>query len=221
MDIKIAASLMCADPLNLEDDIRLLEKGGIDLWHLDLMDGVFVPNLALNLDIAKAVKSVSRVPLDVHLMVVNPGNYVASCAAAGVDYLSFHTESTNSPIRLIEHIKEMGMKVGLAVNPSSGLDNLPYLIDRLDYVLIMTVEPGFSGQKFIQATLPKIKAVRELANKKNPRVEIQVDGNINSENAKKAQVLGANIFVAGTSSVFKRSDSLDRNLHIFKDALVS
>src|SRR5690554_4382261 len=171
--MQVSASLMCANPLNIERDVRELDAAGIDFWHMDIMDGVYVPNLALNFDTIKAVRQISQVPIDTHLMVQSPADYLEMCADAGVDYLSFHIEQVPFPHRLIQRIKDLGMKVGVAINPATDLDFLPYIIDKLDYVLVMTVEPGFAGQRFIGNTLPKIAAIRALAEERGLDLPIQ------------------------------------------------
>lgn len=217
--MQIAASLMCADPLNMERDIRELERTGVDFWHMDIMDGVYVPNLALNFEVIKAVRSLSSVPVDAHLMVERPEDYVDRCAQAGVNYLSFHLEQVRFPYRLTQRIKDLGMKAGVAINPATGLDSLGFVIDSLDYVLIMTVEPGFAGQTFISATLRKIASVKEMVRARGLNIPIQVDGNINVETAAAALNAGAEILVAGTSSVFRSSGTLGGNLQAFREAV--
>lgn len=217
--MQVSASLMCANPLNIEKDVKELDQAGIDLWHMDIMDGVYVPNLALNFETIKAVRSISKVPIDAHLMVDRPENYVESCAQAGVDYLSFHLEQVPFPHRLITQIKSQGMKAGVAINPATGLDDLQHLIEILDYVLIMTVEPGFAGQKFIHSALPKISSVKAMARERNIDLPIQVDGNISAETAALTIKAGAEILVAGTSSVFHSGGTLGENLSSFRDAV--
>ncbi len=212
----VSASLMCADPLNIGKDVRELDRAGIDFWHMDIMDGVYVPNLALNFETIKAVAAISDVSIDAHLMVDCPEDYVEMCASAGVNYLSFHIEQVQFPNRLIQRIKSLGMKAGVAINPSTSPESLRYIMDQLDYVLVMTVEPGFAGQKFIDSTLPKITAIANMAKELELTLPIQVDGNINVETASKALAAGASIFVAGTSSVFKKGGTLGENLQTFK-----
>lgn len=162
--MKISASLMCADSLNLERDVKELELAGIDLWHVDIMDGVYVPNLAMNFASVKALKDISAVPIDVHLMVDRPENYVSLCAEAGVSQLSFHLDQVKFPHRLIGEIKGLGGMggAGAAINPACGLESLSYVLDQVDYVLIMAVEPGgfAGGQKFIANTTAKIAKVK-------------------------------------------------------------
>ena len=217
--MQLSASLMCANPLNIGDDVRELERAGIDFWHMDIMDGVYVPNLALNFETIKAVNSISEIPLDAHLMVDQPENYLQMCASAGVDYLSFHVEHVQFPHRLIQRIQDLGMKAGIAINPSTGLDNLQYIIEKADYILIMTVEPGFAGQKFIYNVLPKITAIKQMMETKKLDLPIQVDGNISVETAALTLAAGAQVLVAGTSSIFKQEGSLGENLRAFKAAV--
>lgn len=221
MKMQISASLMCANPLNLEKDVRELEQAGIDFWHMDIMDGVYVPNIALNFETTRAVDAISSVPIDAHLMVVQPENYLEMCAKSGVDYVSFHLEQVPFPQRLIQRIKDLGMKAGVAINPSTSLGRLPYILDQLDYVLVMTVEPGFAGQKFIHSALPKIAKIKQMAEEKNLVLPIQVDGNINVTTGALSLSAGAQILVAGTSSVFRTEGTLTENLSSFRKALLA
>ncbi len=214
--MKISASLMCADSLNLERDVKELELAEIDLWHVDIMDGVYVPNLAMNFASVKALKDISAVPIDVHLMVDRPENYVSLCAEAGVSQLSFHLDQVKFPHRLIAEIKGLGMGAGAAINPACGLESLSYVLDQVDYVLIMAVEPGFAGQKFIANTTAKIAKVKKLIDEQQLKLPIQVDGNINVDTAVKAFQAGAEIFVAGTSCVFTGRGSPGQNLRAFR-----
>jgi len=196
---KISASLMCANALDLRKDLLSLEEAGVDLFHIDIMDGHFVPNIAMNLDVLSAIQTVSKIPFDVHLMVDNPGDYVEKLKGLNVEYLSFHIEAEKAPIRLLRKIREMGIKAGVAYNPATSLSGLEYIINELDFVLLMTVEPGFASQSFITSAYEKIEAVRKLSGK----VEIQVDGGLAAEPAKECVNRGADILVCGTLSIFK------------------
>lgn len=160
MPVRIAPSLMCADLLELRRDIAALERAQVDMFHIDVMDGHFVPNFALSLDLAEKIGRSTAVPLDVHLMVDKPENFVEAIDRLRPAYVSFHIEATSSPIRLARTLKACGVQVGVALNPSTPVDALTYLIDEFDFVLLMTVEPGFAGQKFIPQMLGKIKIER-------------------------------------------------------------
>jgi len=199
--MKISASLMCADLLNLEASIRQLEKTDIEMYHIDIMDGHFVPNLSLNFDTLAAIQKIATKPLDVHLMVTNPQDYISKLAALNVDYIVFHLETCNNPIRLLNEIRALGIKGGIALNPKTDPLALQYLLDYVDLIVIMTVEPGFAGQKFIPSQLSKISAVKNMC--QNRDILIEVDGNITLENARNCYNLGADIGVLGTSVLFK------------------
>ncbi|KXS40141.1 MAG: ribulose-phosphate 3-epimerase [Candidatus Frackibacter sp. T328-2] len=216
--MKISASLMCADIFNLEKDIRKLDNAGIDLWHIDIMDGNYVPNIALNFDHIEKINQISNTDIEVHVMAEKPDRYVKKLAQAGADYISVHLEAIKFPNRILNLIKSYNVKAGLAINPGTGVENIKYYIDSLDYILIMTVEPGFAGQKYIDTVLPKIVELNKMINQYNKEIEIIVDGNIDVENGLKSINAGANILVAGTSSVFKNSE-IDKNLVEFKEKL--
>lgn len=218
--MKIAASLMCADVLHLEQDIRELEEAGVDFWHIDIMDGVFVPNLAMNFDTVKAIKTISNIPMDAHLMVNRPEDFVQLAAEAGIDWFSFHLERSMFPVRLIDEIKRFGMKAGVVLNPSTSLERIPYVLDRVDYVVIMTVEPGFAGQKFVDGVLPKISQLAQMIRESGREIPIEVDGNINVVNAQRTLAAGAEILVGGTSSIFHNGGTLTQNLAQFKQAVL-
>lgn len=212
---KLSASLMCADPLDLKTDIKALEEGKIDLFHIDIMDGHFVPNITMNTDILSHISKVSDVGLDVHLMVDDPMNYIKKCADGGAKYVSFHKEVSVTPIRVLREIRKNNMKAGIAFNPSESIDNLKYFISEVDFVLLMSVEPGFAGQAFIEPVYEKIKQVREMSDK----VEIQIDGCINVDTARKCILNGADILVLGTSSIFKKECGLTNALIDFKNKI--
>lgn len=206
--VKIAPSVMCANLLNLEQDIRTLDRAGAEILHIDIMDGHFVPNLCLNFDIIKLLKSVTNASLDVHLMVDDPENYVLRLSELGVEYVSFHIEAVKYPVRLVREIKKLGMKAGIAINPSTGIEPLTYVMNEADFILFMTVEPGFAGQKFIPAVLDKISSIKKVIDERKLDILIEVDGNISGETGKWCIDRGANILVGGTSSVFKKDKDL-------------
>lgn len=218
--MKISASLMCADIFNLEEDVRKLENAGIDLWHIDIMDGNYVPNIALNFNHIEKINQVSNTEIEVHIMAEKPDKYIEKIAQAGADYISVHLEAIKFPNRILNLIRSHNAKAGLAVNPGTGIKDIKYYIDSLDYVLIMTVEPGFAGQKYIDTVVPKIVELRQMINEHKKKIEIIVDGNINIENGLKSINAGADILVAGTSSVFKNSE-IDKNLLEFKEKIKS
>ena len=206
--IRVAPSLMCANALYLRKDIEDLDRAGVDLFHVDIMDGHFTRNLAMNLDMVRQIKTITRTPIDVHLMVDNPESYVVLLQELQVEYVSFHIEATNQPLRLIQRLKAAGLKAGIALNPSTEVEALSVLAEELDYVLLMTVEPGFTGQKFIGGALEKISALKRLAGERNVSLLIEVDGGINLETGQRCIERGASILVAGTSSIFNRGADL-------------
>lgn len=200
----IAPSLMCANLLQLESQIHELERAGARLFHMDMMDGHFVPNLGLNFDLVRQVQSITDVELDVHLMVDEPEQYIERTLALKVSRVSFHIEAVRAPIRLAKAIKGGGTKVGIAINPATPVEALRHVLDDCDYVLIMTVEPGFAGQKFIPSMYEKIRAVRQELDKIRSDIDIEVDGNLDVETSRRCIEHGATIIVGGSSSVFRR-----------------
>ncbi|MGN1202118.1 MAG: ribulose-phosphate 3-epimerase [Eubacterium sp.] len=201
MDIKISPSMLASDYANLQAELEKCEKGGADLIHLDVMDGHFVPNISIGAPVIAAMKKVCNVPFDVHLMISDPYFYADDFIKAGADIITFHTECDSDIEKTIDKIIDGGCKAALAVKPNTPVDAVfPYL-DKLSMVLVMTVEPGFGGQSFMESTMPKIKELRA----KCPDIDIQVDGGINTETVKIAGRAGANVFVAG-SAVFKSDD---------------
>ena len=196
---------MCADPLNLEREIKKLEKAKIDFLHIDIMDGHFVPNLTFGPDIVKKVKKMTKLPLDIHLMVENPEKYIDIWKTKKNDFVSFHIETTNHPGRVIQQIKNHYSCAGIALNPATPLNHVSYLLKDLDFILLMTVNPGFAGQKWVPAVSEKLKKLSKMLDKKNLKTDIQVDGNIGDHNIPLLKQNGANIFVGGSSSVFKDS----------------
>jgi ribulose-phosphate 3-epimerase len=198
----LAPSLMCANLLELGSQIRELERAGARLFHIDVMDGHFVPNLGLSFDLVRQVQSITDAELDVHLMVDAPEKYVDRIRALKISYASFHIEAAQAPLRLAQAFKEAGTKVGIAVNPATPVEALRHVLDACDYVLIMTVEPGFAGQKFIPAMYEKIRKVRQELDKIRLGTDIQVDGNLNAETSSRCIERGATVLVGGSSSIF-------------------
>lgn len=215
--MKLAPSILSADFANLERDIRLVEDGGADYIHVDVMDGHFVPNITFGADTVAAIRSVTKLPLDCHLMVEYPENYIKNFAKAGADIITVHVESTPHIHRVIQLIKKQGVKAGIAVNPGTPIESLIHVLDLVDLVLVMTVNPGYGGQSFIPETLKKIERANELKNKKGYSYEIEVDGGIAEGTAKQCKEAGASVFVAG-SYIYTADEPLNR-MALLKDAV--
>ncbi|MHB1483453.1 MAG: ribulose-phosphate 3-epimerase [Saccharofermentanales bacterium] len=207
---KISASMMCANFKDLESDIRALEEAKCEYLHFDIMDGQFVPNFTLGPDFMRAVREMTSIPFDIHLMVMRPEDHLQRFGIMPGDYVSFHTEACMHVQRTLCVIKERyGAKPMLALNPATPLSTLDYIIDSLDGVLLMTVNPGYAGQKLISATIDKISDLRNKLDLTGfSDIEIEVDGNVSFENAAKMTTAGADIFVAGSSSVFSKDMEL-------------
>jgi len=203
--IKIAPSLLSADFVRLEEEIDNILKAGADLLHLDIMDGHFVPNLTFGLPIIKQIKDIAKIPVDVHLMVTNPDFYLETLGKGKIDYVSFHQEAETHIHRQINVLQNNGVKAGIALNPATPVETIFPVIADLDFVLIMSVNPGFGGQSFIPLVYDKIEKIRKLADKVNPDLEIEVDGGVNNVNATKLVSKGCDILVAG-SYVFGSTD---------------
>lgn len=204
MNILVAPSLLAANWASLESEVKSVEEAGADMLHLDVMDGSFVPPISFGQDFVRTVKKFSKVPLDVHLMINNPEAHALSFIEAGADILTFHVEATNHPHRLIQFIKENKCKAGIALNPGTSISLIDECIQYADLILVMTVNPGWGGQKFIPEMLDKIKAVSEHS-KRRKDTFIQVDGGINNTTSKECLKAGANLLVAGTA-IFSSSD---------------
>ena len=202
---KILPSILSADFANLERDIKELENIGIDMFHIDVMDGNFVPNISFGFPIIEAIRPKTDKVFDCHLMIANPENYVEQFCKVGCDMVSFHIEATNHADRLIQVIKDNGKKAGIVLNPQTSLESIKYLLPKVDYVLIMTVNPGFGGQKFIPEMLEKIEELAKIREEKNYNFLIEVDGGINVETSKACRDKGADLLVCG-SFLFGASD---------------
>jgi ribulose-phosphate 3-epimerase len=200
--IKIAPSLLSADFRNIEKEIKKVEKCGVDLLHLDIMDGHFVPNITFGPMIVKAINECTELPLDVHLMIENPDSYVESFVKSGADYLTVSIEACRHLHRTISLIKSFNVKVGCALNPATPFELVKPVIKELDLLLLMTVNPGFGGQKFIPSVLPKIEEARKFIQEHRLKTEIEVDGGINPQTAQLVKKAGATILVAG-EAIFK------------------
>lgn len=200
---KISPSLLSADFANLERDIKMVEKGGAHLLHIDVMDGHFVPNITIGPPVVAAIKKVASVPLDVHLMIENPGLYIDDFAKAGSDYITVHVEATPHLHRVLQQIKSKGIKAGVSLNPHSPLCLIKEILEDVDMVLIMSVNPGFGGQSFIPQTLEKVRKLREILHERGlDHVEIEIDGGVKLENIKEISDAGVDVFVSG-SGIYK------------------
>lgn len=200
--IKIAPSILSADFCKLGEEVKALEKHGADFIHIDVMDGMFVPNISFGLPIIKSIRKVTSLPFDVHLMIEEPSRYIEDFVKAGADIITIHYEADRHIDRTINYIKEFGVKAAIALNPATPVDNIKHLIPSLDMVLIMSVNPGFGGQKYIKYCSEKIRETKELSDKLNRNLMIQVDGGVGKDNIKEVVNCGANVIVAG-SAVFK------------------
>lgn len=196
--IKIAPSILSADFTDLKNEIAKVEKAGADYLHVDVMDGMFVPNITFGQGMVSAVKTIATVPLDVHLMIEKPERYIEEFAKAGADIITVHEEATVHLNRTLQQIKDCGKKAGVSINPSTSIENIVNVLDMVDMVLIMTINPGFGGQKFIENTLKKIKELKEIIIDMGYQIDIEVDGGINDKTAKKVVKAGANVLVAGS-----------------------
>jgi ribulose-phosphate 3-epimerase len=203
--VKLAPSLLSADFADIADQIRMVESGGCDELHLDSMDGVFVPNFTWGMKIVKDLRKITGLPFDCHLMIVQPERHVDAFREAGADIITFHYEATPHQHRLLRHIRSLGAKAGIAINPGTPSAQLVDLIEEIDRVLVMSVNPGYGGQTFIDRALVKVAEVRAMLNERNPTAEIEVDGGIGLENVERAVRAGADVLVAG-NAVFGADD---------------
>lgn len=211
----IAPSILSADFATLGQDIKSIDEGGADWIHVDVMDGSYVPNISIGPMVMKAIRPYTKLPFDVHLMIVHPENYFAEFAKAGADMISFHWEAVTHVDRAVAMVKELGVKVGITLNPATPVSVLEEILPSLDYVLLMSVNPGFGGQRFISYAEKKIRKLRAMANQLNPSLIIQVDGGVDATNIRMLADAGADCFVAG-SAVFKNRAMAD-NIKILKD----
>lgn len=203
--VKIAPSILSADFSRLGEEIRDVDRGGADFIHIDVMDGHFVPNITIGPLIVDAVRPVTNLPLDVHLMIENPDQYIEEFVKAGADFITVHVEACRHLHRTIHLIKSFGIKAGVVLNPATPAETIQHIIQDIDMVLLMTVNPGFGGQKFIHSVLPKIRQVKEMAVSRNLSIEIEVDGGVNEETARLCVEAGATVLVAG-SAIYNKED---------------
>ena len=214
--IQISPSILSADFSQLGNEIKRLEEGGADMIHVDVMDGHFVPNLTIGPPVIKALKKDCSLKFDVHLMISPVHKYIESYANAGADIITIHPEATDNLEESILKIKQLKKKVGVSLNPETKIDLITSYLDIIDLVLIMSVNPGFGGQKFMPEVLEKIRDLKKIQNKKNVFFDIEIDGGINFDNCKKAIDAGANILVSGTT-IFKSNDGdIKKNINLLK-----
>ena len=214
--IKISPSILSADFSQLGNEIKRLEEGGADMIHVDVMDGHFVPNLTIGPPVIKALKKHSSVLFDVHLMISPVHRYIQAYSDAGADIITIHPEATDDLKSSISKIKELKKKVGVSLNPETKIDIILDILDQIDLVLIMSVNPGFGGQKFMPEVLTKIKELKKIQNEKKIEFDIEIDGGINFENSKMAIEAGANILVSGTTIFKSNNGDIKKNIELLK-----
>ena len=203
--ILVAPSILSADFARLGEEIAAVEAAGADWLHVDVMDGRFVPNITIGPPVVKALRRVTKLPLDVHLMIVEPERYVDAFAEAGADTITVHVEACTHLHRTLTHIRSLGKRAGVTLNPSTNEDTLRYVLDVADQILVMSVNPGFGGQSFIREVLPKVAAIRKMIDERGLPIDLEIDGGITAETAKDAIAAGARVLVAG-NAVFNTKD---------------
>ncbi len=215
--VKIAPSILSADFSQLGKHVKRLEQGGADLLHIDVMDGNFVPNISLGFPVIKSIRGLTKLDFDVHLMIAEPSKYIDEFVKAGADFITVHYEAETHLDRTINYIKGLGIKAGVALNPATPVSQLKYILPSLDMVLIMSVNPGFGGQKYIGYSTEKIRELKALIDELGCNTLIEVDGGIDKSNIKTIKEAGADIIVAG-SAVFK-DDEIEKNIAQLKGAI--
>ena len=214
--IQISPSILSADFSQLRNEIKRLEEGGADMIHVDVMDGHFVPNLTIGPPVIKSLKKHSSILFDVHLMISPVHKYIESYSDAGADIITIHPEATDNLNSSILKIKELNKKVGVSLNPETKIDIILSVLDKIDLVLIMSVNPGFGGQKFMPEVLNKIKELKKIQKEKSINFDIEIDGGINFENSKAAIEAGANILVSGTTIFKSNNGDIKKNIELLK-----
>ena len=214
--IKISPSILSADFSKLGTEIQNLEKAKADLIHIDVMDGHFVPNITIGPEVISKLRKYTSLPFDVHLMISPVHNFIKDFAEAGADIITIHPEATDDLVSSIKEIKTFKKKAGVSLNPETSIDKVLPVLDSIDLVLVMSVNPGFGGQKFITKTLDKVKLLREEIDKKKIKTQIEIDGGINFENAKMAKDAGVDILVSGTTVFKENNGDLKKNIQILR-----
>ena len=216
---KISPSLMCANFLDLKTDLDVFVELGIELIHIDIMDGHYVHNFTLGMGICETVAAYTNIPLDIHLMIDNPNAFVEDFAGFRDSIVTFHPEVTDNPFDTLETIKKRGAKAGIALKPDQPIEHYGELLSQIDVLCVMTVVPGFAGQKLVPGGIETLRTTAEFIRNHNFQLEIMVDGNVSWENLPKMRDAGATIFVAGTSSIFEKGGALDQNIRRFRSIL--